>query len=139
MGMYTEISFSAELKQETPAEVIEALQKLTQGEAADLDHPFFNCDRADCLMTMGSAYFPQTISAKFTNDYGYSYRLTFRANLKNYCSEIEKFLDWVWPWLAGGSGMRELVAVVMYEEADEPDLYYLEDKEGRRYEKPCLN
>jgi hypothetical protein len=56
-----------------------------------------------------------------------AWHLSSRCNIKNYEDEIETFLDWIKPHIADGSGMRDMYAIVMYEESAEPEIHYLED------------
>jgi hypothetical protein len=51
--------------------------------------------------------------------------LSTRSNIKNYKQEIETFLEWIKPYINGGSGSRNMYAIVIYEEQDEPTIYYL--------------
>jgi hypothetical protein len=127
--MYTEISFGAKLKSDTPQEVIDTIQHLVNGEhdmVRKTAHPFFQSGRSWLLTSQGSYYFAVNIPPSFTFDGAWS--LYFRTSVKNYDDEIEKFLDWIKPYIAQGSGEREMYAVVIYEEAEEPTIYYLHEK-----------
>ncbi len=55
------------------------------------------------------------------------WKLSTRANIKNYDNEIEAFLTWIKPWIDGGSGHKDMYAIVMHEESNEPTIYYLYD------------
>ena len=67
------------------------------------------------------------LSVLVYDDIAKQYSLHCRTNIKNYDNESEKFLDWIKPYIAQGSGLRDFYAVVMYEEASEPAIYYLND------------
>ena len=41
--------------------------------------------------------------------------------------EIEMFLECIKQYVEGGSGGRDMYAIVTYEEDDEPTMYYLKD------------
>jgi len=132
MGMYTEISFSAELKLDTEtAKVVATLSDYESSKAVKddfwPDHKFFKTSRFRQLMVMSSAYFPGTIHPLFRRESWNEdmYTLIFRSNLKNYDDEIELFLDWIKPYIYDGCGTRGYYAVVCYEEAAEPTIYYL--------------
>jgi len=131
MGMYTEISFGAGLKNELPEEVVLSIKKLVAGESLEEtapDHPFFKSERSWLLTSGGSYYFPGTVAPKFWfDDIANQWFLHFRTNIKNYSSEIEKFIDWIKPYIKDGVGCRNFYAIVTYEEADEPTIYYLQD------------
>ena len=139
MGMYTEIIFGASLKKDTPSTVIDTIHRLIAGDefnpdvSLDVpDHPFFSTERRWLLISGGSAYFPGTVEPKFWYDYSYEqWFLHFRTNIKNYDGAIEKFLDWILPYIDDGVGHRNFYAIVTYEEADEPTIYYLSSLSGR--------
>jgi len=128
MGMYTELIFGAELKKETPNEVIEAL-KYMLGEIDKPDN--FPLPEGGCewLFQGGSYYFAihNPVNKMWFDDISGQYHISTRSNLKNYADEIETFLDWVKPYIAGGSGAREMYAITISEEQSEPTIYYLED------------
>lgn len=133
MGMYTELIFGAELVKETPPKVIEVLKylhefELEKEEPKELpDHEFFKCERWRLLFKMGSFYFGiHNGDSKFWyEDICNSWHISTRSNIKNYDGEIEKFLDWIKPYISQGTGEREFYAIVTYEESSEPTIYYL--------------
>ena len=129
MGMYTEIIFGAGLKENPPEDVVTVIQKMVNGEELDEqspDHPFFKSERPWLLRSGGSYYFPGTVEPKFWFDtISNRWFLHFRTNIKNYDSEIEKFIDWIKPYIEQGVGERNFFAIVTYEEASEPTIYYL--------------
>ena len=131
MGMYTEIIFGAGMKEELPEAVVTTIKKLVSGEEIGgnaPDHPFFKAERTWLLRSDGSYYFPGTVEPKFWFDkIANQWFLHFRTNIKNYDSEIEKFLDWIKPYIKEGVGRRNFYAIATYEEADEPTIYYLKD------------
>lgn len=134
MGMYTELIFGAGLKSDTPEKVINILKYMVRDleEKPELfDHEFFQCDRWEYLFTMTSYYFgahrpPSKIEF---DDISNAYTISTRANLKNYDGEIEKFCDWIKPYIEDGSGCRDMYAISIYEESEVPTIYYL-DKDG---------
>lgn len=132
MGMYTEIIFGAELKKEAPESIINTIQYLVDGkDVSELenapDHDFFRSERTWLIRSGGSYYFPGTVEPKFWHDdISQSWFLHFRTNIKNYDSEIEKFIDWIKPYIGDGVGGRRFFAIVTYEEQDEPTIYYLD-------------
>ena len=64
------------------------------------------------------------------NDISKSWSLHFRTNIKNYTNTIEKFLDWIKPYLYQGSGSHDFYAIVCYEGQHVPKIYYLYDDES---------
>lgn len=125
MGMYTEIHFNSELKQNLPEDVVNILQYMidSKNEPVLPDHEFFMCDRWRSLFRMDSYYFDaDTHSTLRFDEISHAYYLCVRANLKNYDSEIEKFLDWITPYLAKDEG--EFLGFYRYEENEQPILIY---------------
>ena len=133
MGMYTEIIFGAGLKEDTPAAVISVIRKMAEGIELDENevppHDFFKTGSARWFMNAGgSYYFPGTVKPKFWQDNtNRIWYLHFRTNLKNYNSEIEKFLYWIKHYLAEGSGTGGFYAIVTYEGSRVPTIYFLDD------------
>jgi hypothetical protein len=129
MGMYTELIFGAELKKDTPNEVIEALKyMLGETETKPINFPLPD-GRCEWLFQGSSYYFAinNSVNKMWFDDIDKRWHLSTRSNIKNYESEIETFLEWIKPYIDGGSGGRDMYAIVIYEESDEPTVYYLHD------------
>lgn len=135
--MYTELIFGASLKKETPKEIIDILDWMINSE--DLikskypetpEHEFFKCERWKYLFKMSSYYFgvSDSHSSMWRDSLDTEWIISTRSNIKNYDSEIEKFIDWIKPWISGGSGYRDMYAISIYEESDEPTIYYLDEQ-----------
>lgn len=127
MGMYTELIFGAELKKDTPNEVIEAL-KYMLGENRDKPTSFpLPNGRCEWLFCGESYYFGvnKAVNKMWLDDIDKQYRISTRSNLKNYDNEIETFLEWIKPYIESGSGNRDMYAIVIREKQDEPTIYYL--------------
>ncbi len=130
MGMYTEIVVGCQLKIDTPKEVIEVLKYMidhTEEKPYLPKHKFFKCSRWHMVASCGSYYFGvhDSHSLILYDDISKAYNLSIRANLKNYDNEITLFIDWLRPYIDRGSGRREFFGYSIYEEADEPELYFL--------------
>lgn len=128
MGMYTEFHFNSELKSNTPKEIIDALQfMLHENEVKpNIDHPLFNTEQYGIMLIGDSYYFDaDTYSTLKFDKIAGTYFLCIRSNFKNYNQEIEKFLDWIKPYLAKRSG--DFLGFKRYEEAEVPTLIYFED------------
>ena len=127
--MYTELIFGASLKSNTPTDVINAISYMI-GEPTDKpsNYPFDDNDM-DVLLS-SSYYFGVSLPVrKFWYDtITESWCLSTRSNVKNYSNEIERFLEWIKPYIESGSGNREMYAIVIYEDAETPTIYYLHDK-----------
>lgn len=123
MGMYTELIFGAEFKSETPKELIETLRWMSGDLKNEPDICLWIEERNPLIG--GSAYFGiDSPVTKMWCEYG-AWKLSSRANIKNYKGEIEKFLKMVKPWIEQGSGKRDFYAIVTYEESEEPTIFYL--------------
>lgn len=127
MGMYTELVMACELKENISEEVIETLRYMV-GDSDYLAtvpvHALFNTDRWKAMLRCDSYYFDgDTNSTLRYDDIGKSYVLTIRCNLKNYCGEIEKFLDWIIQY----SYTCGFVGYTRYEESENPTLIYFND------------
>lgn len=130
MGMYTELIFSAELDGDMPVDIVKTIKHMCgQGDKPDVlpNHELFETDRWSLLLTGSSYYFVDSIVPVFRfDDICEDWRLTTRSNIKNYDNEIQKFLDWIKPYIRDGSGERGFYAIVCYEEQAEPTIYYLD-------------
>ena len=125
--MYTELIFGADLKKDTPENVIEVLKYMvgdTEEKPKDFPLPEGRCE----WLFRGSSYYfgvNAPVSKLWKDDIGENWVLSTRSNIKNYCGEIEAFLEWIKPYIDGGSGYRDMYAIVIYEEAKTPNIYYL--------------
>jgi len=128
--MYTELIFGAELKKETPNEVIEAL-KYMLGEVKEKPNNFPLPDgRCEWLFQGGSYYFAinESVNKMWLDEIDNCWHISTRSNIKNYEDEIETFLEWIKPHIDSGSGDRDMYAITIYE-SGEPVLYFLDDVE----------
>lgn len=131
MGMYTELVMAVELKKDTPNAVIEVLKYMVgdiEDEPSMPKHELFEADRWRFMLRCDSYYFDGVTNSILKSDWvSNSYYLTVRSNLKNYNSEIEKFIDWITPYvnLSYSDSNRMFVGYSRYEESDEPTLIYL--------------
>ena len=127
MGMYTELIFGADLKQDTPENVIEALKYMigdTEEKPTNFPLPDGRCE---WLFKGASYYFGvnRPVSKMWFDDISKNWALSTRSNITNYEGEIEAFLKWIKPYINSGSGYHNMYAIVIYEEAKTPDIYYL--------------
>lgn len=125
MGMYTELSLDSDLKCDTPEEVIQILKYMLRREDIDMpplpDHPLFATTRWSYMLRCGSAYFAAQPDSKLLEVDG-DLTINIICNLKNYEDEIEKFLDWIHPWLDCYDD--DFLGYTRYEEDPEPTLLY---------------
>lgn len=132
--MYTELIFGATLKEKTPTYVTQALDWVindnVDGKLSDEAKQFIEEYSLSKLIWCTSYYFgahsnkPSCVFDKTAN----RWCISFRANCKNYKGEIEKFIEFIKPYVEYGSGLTNIFAIVQYEEDDYPTLYGIEDK-----------
>jgi len=137
MGMYTELIFGAELKKETPEQVINALKYII-GELEDKPNDFtLPKGRYENVLRSSSYYFgiSKSLSKIWFDEISKSWKISSRSNIKNYENEIEMFLEWIKPHIKRGSGAKNIYAITIYEEDFEPTIYYLhpDRKRDSRY------
>lgn len=133
MGMYTEIYVNCAFKHDTPPKVIEVLQYLFGEENLDRpdnlpDHELFKTEGWYLIGSGSSCYHIPFATSKFVYDkYMKQWYLTSRSDLKNYNDEIEKFFDWINPYVSAHDGT--FIGYSRYEEDLDPKLYYKWDEE----------
>ncbi len=126
MGMYTVLNLSVELKKNTPQNVIDTLNHMLRSNMEDMfhtkpEHPLFNTQRWDHMLKCDSYYFAEETQHTFHLDpISKQYYLTVITNLKDYDGEIEKFLNWIKPYVEP----RGFAGYSRYEESEEPKLIY---------------
>ncbi len=129
MGMYTELVFACELKKDTPKEVIDILEYMVGNPRKDPiipAHELFSTSRWEWMFKSNSYYFDgDTHSTLRFDDMSKAYVLTVRCNLKNYDNEIEKFIDWIKPYVDKIDDYLEFKGYYRYEENDKPTLIYI--------------
>lgn len=127
MGMYTELVMACKLKKNAPEDVVETLKYMVGDSeylAAIPTHDLFKTDRWKSMLRCDSYYFDGDTNSTFRyDDIGKSYVLTIRCNLKNYCDEIEEFLNWIIPY----SNTNGFVGYSRYEESETPTLIYFNE------------
>jgi hypothetical protein len=106
--MYTEFVFKAIVSENAPENVKAILRGLFNGDAMIgilSAHKFFDCKRWADVGRSHSYYHIPWSDSKYKEN-----RIFSRSDLKNYDNEIEKFVDWVSPYLeaaSDGNGMRK--------------------------------
>lgn len=117
--MYTELIFKAELKKETPEQIINAV-KYMMGELEDKPDDFpLPQGRCEWLLNGGCS------NNIWFADITKTWHIRSRSEIKNYENEIEMFLEWIKPHIERGSGAKDMYAITIYEEDFEPTIYYL--------------
>jgi len=131
MGMYTELILGCALSRDLPDVCEQALDKVINNvepdeEDAEEVKKFIQDYSLEYLFHCGSYYFGVNWSPPMFrfDEFGKDWRISTRANLKNYDNEIEKFLKYLRPYVKQGSGYsHEIFAYVQYEESPLPTLY----------------
>ena len=131
--MYTEVFFRAALVPNLPDEVLAPLRAMLGQVEVDRgglpEHELFNCPRWDMLARGSSYYFPEHMQSALTkDDIRKQWCLALHADLKNYHDEIEKFFDWIDPYVDASPG--EFIGYSLYEDVgpdESPINYYKKD------------
>ena len=171
MGMYTEFIFGCELSKDTPKVCVDALDYVINGEEKQpkyenpegYEQKKFNDNYIERttpveeiqkfieeydmyrLFCSCSYYFGAANPIhKFHYDkISDAYHISTRADLKNYTGQIEKFIEYIAPYVISGSGYEhEIFAYVQYEEDEFPTLYGFEEYESRKlkvFKNPIFN
>ncbi len=151
MGMYTEFIFGCSLLMDTPKICIDAIDYVINGaekqpkyenptEWEEINYNNFYIERTEPeeeiekfieeydlyrLFNSSSYYFGAPVSRKFYYDcIDKTYKISMRANLKNYRHQIQNFIEYIKPYVEGGSGYEHnIFAYVQYEEDEFPTIY----------------
>ena len=128
MGMYTELVFKAEIREDVPDDVHSILKHLfSGGDKPDIlpNHPFFEASRWGQIGNSSSFYHTPFALSAYSNpnqpesNGGYIFS---RSDLKNYSGEIGLFLEWVDPYIDEFAG--QCIGWVWYEEDPAPTLIF---------------
>ena len=125
---YTELIFGATLKEDTPIEVIETLRYFI----GDIEKPkTLAFEESRNPLKGGSFYFgvSTSVSKMWLETMTKQWIVSTRSNLKNRDNNIEKFLEWVKPYIERGSGDKGVFAFTISENQAEPNIHYLDDEE----------
>lgn len=121
MGDYTRFFISFRLKPSVPEEVLNILQARGELEpgAQIPDHPFFKCKRWRFLFCGNSSYHPGIAGTEFM--FREEWEVTIHSNFKNYDQEIEKFVEWIMPYIDSNPWR-----VLGFKDADaDPDSHHM--------------
>jgi len=125
--MYTEVFFRAEVDEDSYGIMSKIIEGVDPATFSDV-HPFFGMDRAWGVFQCESYYHPGPFHRLFESEERFNLRMvSFRSSLKNYGGEIEAFFDWVAPHVLP-SQARLFIGYQLYEEDEEPTLYYTADR-----------
>lgn len=126
--MYTEIYVNVDLKEDTPDEIIDVLKAMC--DMVDSDSKVLEPypDRWRKLFYSCSYYTPDTYCHSLTYD-GNTKRwsLLGKGDINNYGQEIQKFFEWIMPYVYGYPGY--FIGYHRHEEDLKPTLVFLPDDE----------
>lgn len=127
MGMYTELVISTRVKDSPDIATILKFMLTHVGKPEILpNHPLFETDRWQFMLTMCSHYFvPRAMHLFEFDDIAKYWCFISRSDFKNYDNEIEKFIDWISPHLEVEPG--EMIGYYRYEESSEPTVIYAKE------------
>lgn len=129
MGMYTEFHFNVELISNVSSEVLEILKFMISNEEKKdssllnlPNHVLFNTNRWKWMLLCDSYYFnADTHSTLRKENLGKDYYyLCIKCNLKNYDNEIDKFVDWIDPYV--NKELGDFLGFSRYEESEDPKI-----------------
>lgn len=126
MGMYTEFHFNSELKTDTPQQIIDLLNSMINFDKRCKilpNHPLFKTARWFSMLVSASYYFDACTNTTLQFDeISDAYFLCIRCNLKNYDNEIQKFVDWISPYLKKEE--KEFLGFMRQETEETPTLIF---------------
>ena len=126
--MYTEIYINVDLKKDTPDDVIKVLEAICGMEDSDPKVLETYPERWDGLFYSGSYYTPNTYCHSLTFDeITQKWSLLGKGDIKNYSGDIEKFFEWIIPYVDGYPG--DFIGYSRYEEDSQPTLIFLPESE----------
>jgi hypothetical protein len=122
MGMYTALHIAFEIEDVEATSILHYM--IGQGPRPHSlpDHPLFQTPRWQFMLTCDSYYFDYDSSANMisypSEETAHRHLVSVTSNFKNYDDEIDKFLDWVSPYIVTKD--REWVGYMMNEEDERP-------------------
>ncbi len=124
MGMYTELVCAFDLREDVPQNVIDILQYMVSSEKPRNfqipDHLLFDTTRWNIMLQCDSFYFPGETYSRIGFDKISGWWMTIRCNLKNYDREIQKFIDWIQPYM----NTHGFIGYMRYETEEGPTLLF---------------
>ena len=154
MGMYTELQFTAEIDYDKHEEIIDILRYMTGDESIKREnltiptHELFETDRWEYMLLGSSYYFPGQPHHTLKEEHNFQLiNLSVRTDLKNYDNEIQKFLDWIYPYVATENAFQQIgnveeprlfVGYMRYETDLDPTIIYF-TKDGVKFVEPTVS
>lgn len=133
MGMYTVFHLDVRLRDDMPEDILTWLEHMLNGSGtyshALPDHPLFQTTRWDYMLCSDNAY--ASCVHQLTRHEFFGIRLCVQSSFKNYDNEIDKFLDWLAPYVDPDSSDDTFVGYARYEEYTYPDVILYTQKQGK--------
>lgn len=127
MGMYTKLHANILIKDNKCIDIINYMLGCATIKPKLPNHKLFNTDRWEFMLKSCSYYFTGTNNSKLYYDKNTKeYVLHCDCDLKNYCNEIELFLDWISNYMENNE-YKEFLGYMRYEEFTYPTLIFYED------------
>ncbi len=129
MGHYTNLNLRLYIKNQP--ECIEVLKYMVSKERSSQsistpEHPFFQTERWQHLLNQDSCAVAG-IETKFEPElFGQDYFLSTHVSIKNYCGEIEKFLNWLSSYAYSGSNQHTVIGYIQEEDAESVSLLQID-------------
>ena len=132
MGDYTQLHLNVNLRRNTPDYVINAIKYMlddshkVKEDIRFSNHPLFETDRWKWMLLGDCYYFQGSTASKLSepeHDWE-DYYLTVNSNFKNYCNEIDLFLDFISPYI----DQEGFLGYQRYNGVDDPTLIYYRGK-----------
>ena len=126
MSSYTQLVLSVSFNTDLPAIVKQGIDYL----ALEIDlpmsypeHPLFIGYAWSGMLKHGSEVFPGSGMSKWVRTNGGWYKLGLNMSIKNYDKQLEKFLDWIAPYVDSGP---KICGYIMAEDEELPILIKFE-------------
>lgn len=127
MGMYTELSMRCGLKKDVPQYVIETLKYMLDytlypelKEGPEETREIITGRQTRMLQLASYSFHPYSKSSLDYNPIVETYYFSTMFSIKNYEKEIEKFVEWLTPFIDADDGT--FLGYKLYEEGNEPQL-----------------
>jgi hypothetical protein len=120
MGMYTTLCLHGDLKENTPDEVLDQLNRFLNGEEKTEEDQRHWAKEYD---------FYKSFMRESSN--GRKDLLVFTET--KYASSVEEFLDFICPWIDDGINCSPFIGYKIYEGTNEPQIIIKDDREEFGY------
>jgi hypothetical protein len=101
MGSYTQLAIDMVLKHgvsQQARRTLDVMLGYSTPASALPEHPLFHCQRWTVMLCCGSAYFAEEEGRQLVHIGGVT-RLICLSSFKDYDNEVEKFFDWITPFV----------------------------------------